>query len=602
MSRKRVLMLDKDSESIDNTKYRGIIGSLLYLTASRTNIMFSVCLGARFQEDHKVSLLEVVKPIFRMDNPNITMEEYIRLEEEKAHRRDFETRLAKIYRREVHRLQVFDFKGLTNLMAKGLRGRMLMELTDAQGQSMLTIRAWRRLFQIRGPLVHELILEFFSTFRLIACSIARKSQAPKKVTVTDLFYLRGMGIYMELDDTWAWAALGLERQHVAAAGALEAAEDARVADEGAQAVLAPIQAPQLPYPAADHLGLWHKEQAWQEDTAYLCLHITKDHEGMKINTPYPEGTYTQEYLKGDAPDSCILALKKGSNDLGGAREGKQYDQEKHAIMEAKSNSVDGSKQSILKALDEGYSSKNYIRRCLRALNPKWRAKVTAIEESKDLTSLSLDELIGNLKAKKESSDEYCSTFVNEDEEYAMAVRDFKKFVKRRENVQNHRKTRTKELLLEALGAIAVKKMMRRKQAHASHKAKNVVSTSRYLELLHMDLFGPFVVWSYGGNGYTLVTVDDYSRYTWTRFLKDKTEAFDQFERFSRKIQNQLGCLIVSIRINHGREFDNEVQFREFCNANGLTHNFSAPRTPQSNGMVERKNRTLQEMSRTMLNE
>ncbi|GJW80265.1 retrovirus-related pol polyprotein from transposon TNT 1-94 [Tanacetum coccineum] len=137
-----------------------------------------------------------------------------------------------------------------------------------------------------------------------------------------------------------------------------------------------------------------------------------------------------------------------------------------------------------------------------------------------------------------------------------------------------------------------------KQAHASHKAKNIVSTTRCLELLHMDLFGPSAVRSYGGNRYTLVIVDDYSRYTWTRFLKDKTEAFDQFEIFSRKIQNQLGCSIVSIRTDHGREFDNEVQFGEFCNANGITHNFSAPRTPQSNGVVERKNRTLQEMRKT----
>ncbi|GJY64355.1 retrovirus-related pol polyprotein from transposon TNT 1-94 [Tanacetum coccineum] len=141
-----------------------------------------------------------------------------------------------------------------------------------------------------------------------------------------------------------------------------------------------------------------------------------------------------------------------------------------------------------------------------------------------------------------------------------------------------------------------------KQAHASHKAKNVISTTRYLELLHMDLFGPSAVWSYRGNCYTLVIVDDYSRYTWARFLKDKTESFDQFEIFNRKIQNQLGCSIVSIRTDHGREFDNEVQFGDFCNANGISHNFSAPRTPQLNGVVERKNRTLQEMSRTMLNE
>ncbi|GKE87203.1 zf-CCHC domain-containing protein, partial [Tanacetum coccineum] len=84
----------------------------------------------------------------------------------------------------------------------------------------------------------------------------------------------------------------------------------------------------------------------------------------------------------------------------------------------------------IKALDEGFSSKKF----LSALHPKWRAKVTAIEESKDLTSLLLDELIGNLKvyeAKKESSDEDSSTSDSEDEEYAIAVKDFKKFFKRR---------------------------------------------------------------------------------------------------------------------------------------------------------------------------
>nr|GEX08959.1 zf-CCHC domain-containing protein/UBN2 domain-containing protein [Tanacetum cinerariifolium] len=110
----------------------------------------------------------------------------------------------------------------------------------------------------------------------------------------------------------------------------------------------------------------------------------------------------------------------------------------------------------LKSLHEGYSSKNCVRKFLKALHPKWRIKVMTIEESKDLISLSLDELIENikvhemiikkdfeivkakrerkslaLKAKKESSDEECSTYESEDEEYAMAVRDFKKFFKRR---------------------------------------------------------------------------------------------------------------------------------------------------------------------------
>nr|GEV10289.1 retrotransposon protein [Tanacetum cinerariifolium] len=141
-----------------------------------------------------------------------------------------------------------------------------------------------------------------------------------------------------------------------------------------------------------------------------------------------------------------------------------------------------------------------------------------------------------------------------------------------------------------------------KQAHASHKAKNIVSMTRCLELLHIDLFGPSVIRSYRGNRYTLVIVDDYSRYIWTKFLKDKTKAFNQFEIFNKKIQSHLGCTIVSIKTDHGREFDNDVKFGEFCNANGITHNFLAPHTPQSNGVVGRKYRTLQEMSRTMLNE
>ncbi|GKA53124.1 retrovirus-related pol polyprotein from transposon TNT 1-94 [Tanacetum coccineum] len=72
----------------------------------------------------------------------------------------------------------------------------------------------------------------------------------------------------------------------------------------------------------------------------------------------------------------------------------------------------------LKALDEGFSSKNCVRKFLRALHPKWRAKVTAIEESKNLTTLPLDELIGNLKVKKEVSDEDSSSFDSEDEGYA----------------------------------------------------------------------------------------------------------------------------------------------------------------------------------------
>ncbi|GJR07998.1 retrovirus-related pol polyprotein from transposon TNT 1-94 [Tanacetum coccineum] len=387
------------------------------------------------------------------------------------------------------------------------------------------------------------------------------------------------------------------------------------------------------------------------------------------------------------------------------------------------------------SIDSAFARFNTIITSLKALD---EAKVTAIEESKDLTSLSLDELIENrkvhemiikrdseivkakgerrsftLKAKKESSDEECLTYGSEDEEYAMAVREFKKFFKRRgkfviqprndkkmfqrsrddKNGKSDRKCfrcgswsdsseeddekakdemclvaqasneiclgvdlepdewikdsgctkhmtgnrnlfstykaynggnvifgsnlrgniigkgqifdykyrvtfsehdseitkdgnviyrgiRKKGLYVMKLGnkpkykiclatidenstlchrilghanmrliqSLVFKELVRNlpklkfdqhfcdackigKQANASHKAKNIVSTTRCLELLHMDLFGPSAIRSYGGNLYTLVIEDDYSR------------------------------------TDHGREFDNEVQFGEFCNAN-----------------------------------
>ncbi|GJV75014.1 zf-CCHC domain-containing protein [Tanacetum coccineum] len=134
---------------------------------------------------------------------------------------------------------------------------------------------------------------------------------------------------------------------------------------------------------------------------------------------------------------------------------KVYDPEEESIDNAfaKFNTTITS----LKALDESFSSKNCVKKFLRALHPKWRMKVMAIEESKNLTTLSLDELIGNLKVyeevikkdvemvkgkkeqsrslalkvKKEVSDEDSSSSDSEDEEYAMAVKEFKKFFKRR---------------------------------------------------------------------------------------------------------------------------------------------------------------------------
>jgi len=129
----------------------------------------------------------------------------------------------------------------------------------------------------------------------------------------------------------------------------------------------------------------------------------------------------------------------------------------------------------------------------------------------------------------------------------------------------------------------------------------VVSASRPLELFHMDMFGPSRTMSLGGNYYGLVIVDDYSWFKWTLFIAIKDETYHAFKRLSKIIQNEKNCGISSTKSDHGREFQNE-KFDKFCSKFGIKHNFSAPRTPQQNGVVERKNRSLEELARTLLNE
>ena len=140
-----------------------------------------------------------------------------------------------------------------------------------------------------------------------------------------------------------------------------------------------------------------------------------------------------------------------------------------------------------------------------------------------------------------------------------------------------------------------------KQTKSSFKTKNDFSSSKPLQLLHMDLFGPSRTTSLGGKNYAFVIVDDYSRFTWTFFLAHKNDTFKLFSKFCKQVQNEKEFKIVCIRSDHGGEFENQL-FDEFCIEHGIKHQFSCARTPQQNGVVERKNRSLQEMARTMLNE
>ena len=91
----------------------------------------------------------------------------------------------------------------------------------------------------------------------------------------------------------------------------------------------------------------------------------------------------------------------------------------------------------------------------------------------------------------------------------------------------------------------------------------MLSTSKPLELLHMDLFGPTTYKSIGGNLYCLVIVDDFSRYTWVMFLGDKSETPEVFKTFTRRAQREYNSPIVKIRSDNGTEFKN-MKIEEWC--------------------------------------
>ncbi|GKE38850.1 hypothetical protein Tco_1462255, partial [Tanacetum coccineum] len=243
---------------------------------------------------------------------------------------DFEERLERIYSREIHRVQVVGFQRMPELMRDGLFGRMVMEHRDDAGVVVFTSQAWGRLFDTRGPLVWELILEFLSTLRFgedDGTQYCWEEQAPKKVTVTDFFYLRGLDVgsvnipYLLARYLGRFAArrkseahisggqfmahlaehfglltmeilvglivsvpelpiIGLERQPNAAAGAPRVAQDAPIVNKGGQADPAPTHAP--PPPPATARTMPQRMARLEEDVHEIHGMLAEQHEVISV--------------------------------------------------------------------------------------------------------------------------------------------------------------------------------------------------------------------------------------------------------------------------------------------------------------------------------
>ncbi|GJW52886.1 zinc finger, CCHC-type containing protein [Tanacetum coccineum] len=138
-----------------------------------------------------------------------------------------------------------------------------------------------------------------------------------------------------------------------------------------------------------------------------------------------------------------------------------------------------------------------------------------------------------------------------------------------------------------------------KQSRAPFPKKAKGRSTSPLDLIYGDLCGPITPPTPSGKRYIFLLVDDYSRYMWVYFLSTKDQAFDTFKEFKKTIENELRTTLKMFRTDRGGEF-NSSEFTQYCKENGIARQLTAPYSPQQNGVVERRNRTIMSTTRCMM--
>lgn len=138
-----------------------------------------------------------------------------------------------------------------------------------------------------------------------------------------------------------------------------------------------------------------------------------------------------------------------------------------------------------------------------------------------------------------------------------------------------------------------------KQTRTSFPNATSYRATQVLELVHGDLCGPISPPTARGNRYIFVLIDDHTRYMWSLLLREKGETFVKFQRFKSLVEKETGSKIKTLRTDRGGEFTSN-EFKVFCENQGIHRHLTAPYSPQQNGVVERRNRTLMEMTRSIM--
>ena len=137
--------------------------------------------------------------------------------------------------------------------------------------------------------------------------------------------------------------------------------------------------------------------------------------------------------------------------------------------------------------------------------------------------------------------------------------------------------------------------------HARTKMPKLAThrSTKILELVFTDVCGPFKVNSIGGARYFVTFVDDYSRKTWVYFISQKSQVLDKFRHFVNSVASSTGLPLIALRTDNGGEYTAN-EFKNFCLSKGISQEFTPPHTPQRNGVAERRNRSLLDITRCLL--
>ncbi|XP_050889874.1 uncharacterized protein LOC127095195 [Lathyrus oleraceus] len=294
------------------------------------------------------------------------------------------------------------------------------------------------------------------------------------------------------------------------------------------------------------------------------------------------------------------------------------------------------------SLGERMSEEKLVKKTLRSLSKFFDMKATTIEEARGISFMRVDELIGSLQTfelgisekteKKTKSITFVSNTENEQNQCDLDIDEgMTNALVLLGRQFNKRRSRTKERSNQGKGIQChgcegfrhirdeyptyLKKQKKglsfswsdedNSESEPEEEAdKHVTALTRRWEsedeLSYEELAASYrelcirseEVESLGGKRYANVIVDDFSRFTWVNFIKEKSDVFEVFKDLCKRIQREKEREIIRIRSDHGKEFENSI-FVDFCSSEGIGNEFSSPITPHQNRVVERKNRTLQ---------